>query len=112
MTGTRRRYDDRRESSAKRGYGSKWQKARETFLKSHQLCAICMKLGKLTDACIVDHIKPHKGDMSLFWDKTNWQPLCQPCHDSRKKTQEMGGLMPGCDQDGIPIDPNHHWHRA
>jgi len=30
-----------------------------------------------------DHIIPHRGDQALFWDETNWQRLCLPCH-SRK----------------------------
>jgi 5-methylcytosine-specific restriction endonuclease McrA len=107
----KRRYDGHSETSAQRGYGYKWQKARATFLKSHPLCVICERLGKFKDACVVDHIQPHKGDMVLFWDSSNWQSLCQHCHDSVKKAQEMGGLMPGCDVDGIPIDSNHHWHR-
>jgi 5-methylcytosine-specific restriction endonuclease McrA len=30
---------------------------------------------------VVDHIQPHKGDETLFWDENNWQPLCRQCHD-------------------------------
>ena len=39
----------------------------------------------------VDHIEPHKGDDTLFWDQDNWQPLCKPCH-SRKTATEDGGF--------------------
>ncbi|MEO4040348.1 HNH endonuclease signature motif containing protein [Hoeflea sp. CAU 1731] len=39
-------------------------------------------------AKVVDHIIPHKGDRKLFWDRSNWQPLCTPCHSSKKQRQE------------------------
>jgi 5-methylcytosine-specific restriction protein A len=45
----------------------------------------------VTEATDVDHIKPHKGDMTLFWDRTNWQSLCGPCH-SAKTAAEDGGF--------------------
>lgn len=72
-----------RVSSGKRGYNSKWQRARTRFLHQHPLCVECQKEGRLVKATVVDHIKPHRGDPVLFWDETNWQPLCKPCHDKK-----------------------------
>ncbi len=72
-----------RESATKRGYNSKWAKARKKYLQHHPLCAECMRQGKLTEATVVDHIKPHRGDQQLFWDESNWQPLCKSCHDKK-----------------------------
>ena len=40
---------------------------------------------------MVDHIKPHKGDETLFWDETNWQALCKPHHDIDKQREERNG---------------------
>jgi len=105
------RYDKSRCTSAKRGYGYKWQVARESFLQSHPLCVEHEKKGRLVAASVVDHIKPHRGDMSLFWDRNNWQPLCKPCHDIYKQRLESTGRVLGCTADGIPIDPKHHWNR-
>ncbi len=34
-------------------------------------------------ARIADHIKPHRGDIELFYDETNLQPLCQSCHSAK-----------------------------
>ena len=70
-------------SAGKRGYGSRWQRESKQFLQSHPLCAECMKQGRYTKATVVDHIKPHRGDPKLFWDRTNWQSLCKPCHDDK-----------------------------
>ncbi len=77
-------------TSAQRGYGYKWQKAREAWLNDHPLCAYCDRLGRVTAGCVVDHIVAHRGDMVLFWDRSNWQTLCKPCHDSVKQAEEGG----------------------
>lgn len=98
-------------SSAQRGYGYRWQKAREGWLRRHPLCEYCKRQGKVTLATIMDHIKPHRGDLELFWDRTNWQSLCKDCHDSIKAAEERSGRTPGCGLDGLPLDANHHWNR-
>ncbi|MDO6587341.1 HNH endonuclease [Salipiger sp. 1_MG-2023] len=38
----------------------------------------------------VDHITPHKGDETLFFDPGNLQALCKLCHASRKQREERG----------------------
>jgi len=76
-----------RSSANERGYSSRWQKVRSQFLKANPLCKECQSQGKLTPATVVDHIKPHRGDKVLFWDESNWQPLCKKCHD--KKTRSL-----------------------
>ncbi len=75
--------DTERENSSKRGYNRRWRKARLTFLSSHPLCAECQRKGRIQEATVVDHIVPHRGDSVVFWDSSNWQPLCASCH-SRK----------------------------
>ncbi len=69
-----------------RGYDARWRRARKAFLRRHPLCAECMKEGKVTPATVVDHIVPHRGDPTLFWDIKNWQPLCKGCHDRKTGT--------------------------
>lgn len=76
-------------SASKRGYGSRWQKQSQLYLKSHPLCASCMKAGRYTKATVVDHIVPHRGSQDLFWDQSNWQPLCKPCHDRKTLTEDI-----------------------
>lgn len=82
---------DSRRTAAQRGYGSRWQKARHTFLCEHPLCVMCEAQGRLEPATVVDHIQPHKGDQRLFWDSSNWQALCKQCHDSDKQRLEKSG---------------------
>lgn len=103
--------NDKPISSTRRGYGYKWQKARESYLKKHPLCVVCQSKGHVEEAAVVDHIEPHKGDMKLFWNSKNWQALCKRCHDSYKQRLEKSGVIAGCTNDGIPIDPHHHWNK-
>jgi 5-methylcytosine-specific restriction endonuclease McrA len=80
-------YDRNRPTARQRGYDSKWQRASKAFLAlpENRLCAC--GCGRVADC--VDHIKPHRGDMRLFWDRTNWQPMASsPCHSSRKQSLE------------------------
>ncbi|MEX2642136.1 MAG: HNH endonuclease signature motif containing protein [Acetobacterales bacterium] len=79
----------RRGSAAARLYGHAWRKARAAFLWLNPLCSDCAARGETVPATEVDHVKPHRGDRLLFWDRRNWQPLCKPCH-SRKTAEENG----------------------
>jgi 5-methylcytosine-specific restriction protein A len=73
----------------KRLYGSQWAKSSRLFLELNPMCAECGREGRMRMASVTDHIQPHRGDLRLFWDRTNWQPLCKPCHD-RKTAREVG----------------------
>ena len=75
--------DRMRGGAESRGYDARWRKARTAFLQRNPLCNECMKRGKITPATVVDHIIPHRGDRKLFWDESNWQPLCKCCHDRK-----------------------------
>lgn len=59
---------------------SRWLRARLLWLANNPLCAECERNGQTQEASVVDHIQPHRGDLSLFWDATNWQSLCLSCH--------------------------------
>ncbi|WP_407312085.1 HNH endonuclease [Desulfosporosinus sp. SB140] len=81
-------YDLRRGSAAQRGYDARWTKARKRYLKEHPLCVECLKASKLTPANVVDHIIPHRGDKSLFWNESNWQSLCSHHHNSKTAKED------------------------
>jgi 5-methylcytosine-specific restriction endonuclease McrA len=66
---------------------------------------MCADEGRIKAAAVVDHIKAHRGDETLFWDQRNWQSLCKPCHDRHKKREEMSGRKtPVIGLDGWPVD--------
>lgn len=82
---------DGRGSSSQRLYGARWRRESGLFLLEHPFCTDPYKRHGdiLVLADEVDHIIPHKGDLTLFWDKDNWQGLCKPDH-SRKTASEGG----------------------
>ena len=95
-----KRQDTRsQESKAWRGWYKLdvWTKdLRPTQLALHPWCAECAKQGLRVRATDVDHIVDHKGNWSLFTDRSNLQSLCHSCH-SRKTVQDLrkaGKLRP------------------
>ncbi|WP_441256062.1 HNH endonuclease [Tardiphaga sp. 285_C5_N1_2] len=98
-------------SARQRGYTHKWDKAAAAFKLANPLCVMCEKRGLVTPVYAVDHIIPHKGDMTLFWDQNNWQSLCRPHHNNDKQHIERNGYQRGVDIDGRPLDPSHPWNR-
>lgn len=77
-----------------RGYNREWRKVSRAFLQAHPLCtgfdSHCEAAGKFTPSTDVDHVVPHRGNLRLFWDQSNWQALCHSCHAS-KTAREDGG---------------------
>jgi 5-methylcytosine-specific restriction enzyme A len=77
------RHDTKRPTARQRGYTREWQRESKAFLVTYPYCVMCG-----IPASLVDHITPHKGDKRLFWDRSNWQPLCVFCHSSHKQREE------------------------
>ena len=90
-TDTDRAYDSKRGTATARGYGPRWRERRLLFLERYPLCGMrpggrapvrsrCFDDGRPTPAEQVDHVIPHRGDPTLFWDEQgNWQALCRSC---------------------------------
>lgn len=83
----------------------RWRTSRALFLKNNPQCVFCGQ-----KANVVDHIDRHQGNLDLFWNPINWQPLCKLCHDNVKRRIEYRGYDHGCSDSGDPIDPNHPWN--
>lgn len=77
------RFDKKRPNARKRGYDAQWERESKDFLAAYPSCRRCGGRANL-----VDHIKPHRGDQALFWNKANWQPLCTPCHSGPKQSAD------------------------
>jgi 5-methylcytosine-specific restriction enzyme A len=88
----------------------RWKAIRLYRLGIEPLCRLCNAAGKLTPACVVDHIIPHKGNVELFFDLENTQSLCRTCHDGTKQKLEKTGIERGCDARGNPLSSSHHWN--
>jgi 5-methylcytosine-specific restriction protein A len=83
-----------RPSAAERGYGWRWQRVRAAYLAANPLCVHCQADGRITEATVVDHIIPHKGDEALFYEEGNFQSLCKRCHDVKTATTDGGWGRP------------------
>lgn len=64
-------------------YGRRWKKLRRMFLDRHSLCIDCQAEGRTRLADEVDHVIPHRGDVALFWDQSNWAPRCKSHHSAK-----------------------------
>ena len=96
------RQEAERQRSAERDTGTeyrawyrseRWMRLRDEVLLEARF--ICCKTGTsligkppAANSPVVDHIKPHRGDPDLFWDKANLQAVCKSWHDSIKQAQE------------------------
>jgi 5-methylcytosine-specific restriction enzyme A len=64
---------------------ARWHRLRAFVLAADPLCRSCKAAGRVEPATDVDHVVPHKGDSTRFWDVGNLTGLCKSCHS--RKTQ-------------------------
>ena len=69
-----------------------WQTLRGAQLIREPWCAECTRLGIRERATVVDHIRPHRGQLELFLDAGNLQSLCKLHHDQKtmRERRERG----------------------
>jgi 5-methylcytosine-specific restriction endonuclease McrA len=58
-------------------YDHNWEKYRKRFLAVNPTCYACGAV-----AIVVDHLRPHQGDETLFKKLDNHIPLCIVCHNT------------------------------
>lgn len=99
-------YDKRRPAWRRLYNTPEWRQLRLEILAMHPQCAACG-----VPAEVVDHIEPHKGDLGLFFDPANLQPLCKRCHDSktgrevrREQIARRRGVKRRADDEGVCVD--------
>ena len=64
----------------------RWRRLRAQVLReSNYTCAQC---GHVQIDLEIDHLIRHDGNLTLFWSRTNLQPLCAACH--LRKTMRGG----------------------
>jgi 5-methylcytosine-specific restriction endonuclease McrA len=69
---------------------AEWERVRQVvFERDRHTCQMAdcgvLVFGRLR---IADHVRPHRGDRTLFFDPKNVQTLCKPCHDKVKQAEE------------------------
>jgi len=92
----------RRGTRQEQGYTNDWLRAAADFRAEHPLCAMCLRRGRITPCQCVDHKIPHRGDPVLFWDRSNWQALCNPCHNGPKRREEEAARRAQVDRAARP----------
>lgn len=77
-------YKDDRLSACKRGYGHKWRKFREWYIKRHPLCVdpLNRHIYRTVATEHIHHIKSLKECPELQYTESNCMPLCQACHNA------------------------------
>lgn len=81
---------------------------RDAFKCQHKGCGAFLKRGRTHQhSAVIHHLKPHKGDLDLFFDIDNLASVCKSCHDGAIQSSEVLGYDKEIGQDGWPIDPNH-----
>ena len=81
-------------------YNASFDRQRKAFLNERPLCATCGH-----SATVLDHIRPHRGNLALFWDQTNWQGLCYRCHGKKTALETWGR---GTAAPELPQEPRSH----
>ena len=65
---------------------------------------MCLMMDVVEAASVVDHVRSHKGDESLFFDSSNLQSLCKTHHDGAKQRMDKGGRAFEVRLDGYLIE--------
>ncbi len=70
---------------------ARWRERRlATFIRDGYTCQMCGRLQGDTSRLVADHKRPHRGDLSRFWEG-ELETLCaSPCHSKHKQRMEQG----------------------
>ena len=81
---------------------------RDQYKCQHKGCGAFLKQGTRSPrSAVVHHIKPHKGNLDLFYDINNLQAVCWSCHSGDIQSIETKGYDTAIGDNGWPIDQNH-----
>ena len=79
----------RHNAAIRRWYNTaRWHRLRAMVLAEEPLCYECQAIGLTAASTDVDHVTPHQGDPTLFWDRGNLRGMCNPCH-TRKTSRGL-----------------------
>ena len=85
-----------------------WRKLRKQVLAEEPLCRHCAAQGLVVPATEVDHMNGAADN-----SREALQALCKPCHSIKTMAELYGReARMGCDAEGNPTNPMHHWNKA
>ena len=71
---------------------AEWRSIRwDTLVAASFTCVRCKRVHESADL-VGDHIRPHRGDRDLFFDRSNVQCMCATCHNRDKQREERRDL--------------------
>jgi 5-methylcytosine-specific restriction enzyme A len=86
------RQAERRFQNGATAYNSaRWVRESKAFRAAHPFCvnAYTEDTRCTVLTALVDHRIPHRGDERLFWDQSNWQPMCWYCHGIKSEREML-----------------------
>jgi 5-methylcytosine-specific restriction protein A len=92
----------------------RWQRVRRAKLREEPLCKLCLDIGRVEPATVVDHLVAINKGGDPFPPLYALMSLCERCHNTKTRTVEQLGrkfLVRGCDEFGKPRDPEHPWNK-
>ena len=60
-----------------------WKAYTRQFKFDNPICEQCKKRPSYA----TDHVRPHGGDLELFWNPLNHQALCKTCHRAKSQRE-------------------------
>lgn len=70
---------------------SRWRKLRQTIIRrDFGLCQECKRRDIYTKGTVVHHIVEAREDITIFWQETNLELVCDACHN-RDHPERSGG---------------------
>lgn len=89
-TVTKKEYDAKRANVPWRRWYllARWKKLRAIVLYEEPYCRRCEAEGIVTPSDTVNHITPHEGNATLFWDRGNLEGVCASHHSSDIQREE------------------------
>ena len=71
---------------------AEWRAIRwDTLVAASFTCVRCKRVHQSADL-VGDHIRAHRGDRDLFFDRSNVQCMCATCHNRDKQREERRDL--------------------